>query len=157
MRNLLQNALKVRNATKNSTYVRHLSKVYEEAEADTCEVAYFIEQVTGHVIPDFRYALQNGLEALIEQRRKLTYETAERRRNQYNGMCLLKPRLFWLKDIKSLLELAGSGSEDEKDATLMATPLPRCPARASMRLYNPLLFYGRPCAWSRHQIPLPFR
>nr|HQI16284.1 hypothetical protein [Bacillota bacterium] len=28
---------KVRNATKNSTYVRHLSKVYEEAEADTCE------------------------------------------------------------------------------------------------------------------------
>ncbi|NLK34534.1 MAG: hypothetical protein GX301_03670, partial [Gracilibacteraceae bacterium] len=78
---------KVRNATKNSTYVRHLSKVYEEAEADTCEVAYFIEQVTGHVIPDFRYALQNGLEALVEQlERKLTYETAERRRNQYNGM-----------------------------------------------------------------------
>jgi len=131
---------KVRNATKNSTYVRHLSKVYEEAEADTCEVAYFIEQVTGHVIPDFRYALQNGLEALIEQlERKMTYETAERRRNQYNGMKMsLEAALILAERYQKLaLELAGNGSEDEKRRfTLMADTLAKVPRKGASTLYE---------------------
>lgn len=51
----------VKKATGETAYVKALSKVYKNAETDTKEVAYFIEQVTGHVIPDFRFAIRNGV------------------------------------------------------------------------------------------------
>ncbi|MBP3304999.1 MAG: hypothetical protein J6L24_03420 [Oscillospiraceae bacterium] len=46
-------------------YVKALNKVYGEYGEYTDEVAFFIEQVTGHMIPDFRPALKNGVKALI--------------------------------------------------------------------------------------------
>ena len=46
-------------------YVKALNKVYGEYGEYTDEVAFFIEQVTGHMIPDFRPALKNGVRALI--------------------------------------------------------------------------------------------
>ncbi len=61
---------KVRKNQENSDYVRELMKVYESAENDTKEVIYFVEQVTGHLIPDFRGILKNGIaktKAKIEQ------------------------------------------------------------------------------------------
>ena len=42
----------VRNHDKETDYVKSLTKVYDAAENYTKEVAFFIEQVTGHVIPD---------------------------------------------------------------------------------------------------------
>ena len=45
---------KVRRLSERSEYVRRLKIVYEEAENDTREAAYFVEQVTGHLVPDFR-------------------------------------------------------------------------------------------------------
>ena len=55
----------LRNYTKNGDYVSALSKVYEENEDYTAEVAFFIEQVTGHLIPDFRPALKYGVSKII--------------------------------------------------------------------------------------------
>lgn len=55
----------VRAHTAGSKMVQLLNAAYAEAEQDTKEVIYFVEQVTGHVIPDFRYALQYGMDALI--------------------------------------------------------------------------------------------
>lgn len=57
----------LRRSYENTDYVRTLKEVYASAELDTSEVAYFIEQVTGHVIPDFRPALAHGVQALIAQ------------------------------------------------------------------------------------------
>ena len=57
----------LRRSYENTDYVRTLKEVYAGAELDTSEVAYFIEQVTGHVIPDFRPALAHGVQALIAQ------------------------------------------------------------------------------------------
>ncbi|UKI36541.1 MAG: hypothetical protein L6V93_22120 [Clostridiales bacterium] len=51
----------VRQYMQNTDYVKTLSEVYKKYESDTKEVAYFIEQVTGHLIPDFRYALKHGV------------------------------------------------------------------------------------------------
>ena len=56
---------KVRNEYSKSDYVSELSAVYEEVENDTKEVAYFIEQVTGHLIPDFRFVLKHGIECML--------------------------------------------------------------------------------------------
>ena len=56
---------RVREWSKTTPYVTQLSRVYAAAERDTAEVAYFVEQVTGHLIPDFRPALRTGLEPML--------------------------------------------------------------------------------------------
>ena len=47
-------------------YVKALNKVYRTYGEYTDEVAFFIEQVTGHMIPDFQPALKHGVRALME-------------------------------------------------------------------------------------------
>lgn len=46
-------------------YVKALNKVYGSYGEYTDEVAFFVEQVTGHMIPDFKPALKHGVAALI--------------------------------------------------------------------------------------------
>ena len=50
-----------REQMKSSPYVRALSEVYGQYGEYTDEVAFFMEQVTGHVIPDFRPILKYGI------------------------------------------------------------------------------------------------
>ncbi|MBQ8203681.1 MAG: hypothetical protein IJZ75_05315 [Clostridia bacterium] len=56
---------KVRSFTADTPYVKELNATYADAENYTKEVIFFVEQVTGHVIPDFRYALKYGIDELI--------------------------------------------------------------------------------------------
>ncbi len=55
----------VRAFYQDSDYVRALSETYKEVERETAEVAFFVEQVTGHVIPDVRPILRDGVAARI--------------------------------------------------------------------------------------------
>ncbi|MCL1795910.1 MAG: hypothetical protein FWG37_03355, partial [Clostridia bacterium] len=50
---------------RESAYVKALSGVYEGVRELTGEVAFFVEQVTGHVIPDMRPVLEVGVDGLI--------------------------------------------------------------------------------------------
>lgn len=61
---------KVKNYTAKSPMVEMLNKTYNQAETYTKEVLYFVEQVTGHVIPDFRGALKYGVDSLIKEANK---------------------------------------------------------------------------------------
>lgn len=58
---------KVRNFSKNTAYVSSLTSMYKKYEGYTEEVAFFIEQVTGHIIPDFRPALKYGVKNIISE------------------------------------------------------------------------------------------
>jgi len=58
---------KVREFTSKTKMVEMLNDTYLKAENYTGEVVFFVEQVTGHVIPDFRFALKNGIDALIAE------------------------------------------------------------------------------------------
>ena len=63
----------LRELDKETDYVKSLSAVYESCEKLTGEVAFFIEQVTGHLIPDMRYALKYGVKKMlsdIEEKQK---------------------------------------------------------------------------------------
>lgn len=57
----------MRAYTEKTSMVSMLNKTYSEAENYTKEVVFFVEQVTGHVIPDFRPALKYGIDALIKE------------------------------------------------------------------------------------------
>ncbi len=48
-------------------YAVKLGEVYDNAECYTKEVIFFFEQVTGHLIPDMRYAIKHGVNAMIEK------------------------------------------------------------------------------------------
>ena len=57
----------MRNRAAGSDYVQDLIKVYDSCKEYTGEVAFFVEQVTGHLIPDFRVALKHGIRPLMEK------------------------------------------------------------------------------------------
>ena len=58
---------KTREIYSKSNYVTQLTDVYSKYENYTKEVIFFFEQVTGHLIPDFRFALKHGIKGLFEQ------------------------------------------------------------------------------------------
>ena len=57
----------MRERAANSDYVRDLNNVYANCGEYTEEVAFFVEQVTGHLIPDFRRALKEGVSSLLTE------------------------------------------------------------------------------------------
>ncbi len=56
----------VRRYYRQSKYVKELTAVYDRTEKYTSEVAFFMEPVTGHMIPDMREILRLGLDAVLE-------------------------------------------------------------------------------------------
>ncbi|MBO5912270.1 MAG: pyruvate formate lyase family protein, partial [Clostridia bacterium] len=77
---------RVREFSKNSSYVKALSAVYDEYDNYTKEVAFFIEQVTGHIIPDFRFILKNGVKAVIDEiNDRMSAEIDEKRLENYKA------------------------------------------------------------------------
>lgn len=58
---------RMREHAAQSPNVRALSAVYKEYGEYTDEVAFFVEQVTGHMIPDFQPALRHGVRVLMER------------------------------------------------------------------------------------------
>ena len=80
---------RVKSFTKQTDYVRALKDVYDKYENYTAEVAFFIEQVTGHVIPDFRPALKNGIRTIIEElNQRIATETDLQKKDNFEAMRL---------------------------------------------------------------------
>lgn len=88
----------VRSFTAKSKMVKMLNKTYSEAENYTKEVIFFVEQVTGHIIPDFRYALKHGIDALIEEANKKEGEFYKAAAISLNGIKILIERYIELID-----------------------------------------------------------
>ncbi len=57
----------MRERAADSNYVRSLNKVYKACSEYTDEVAWFVEQVSGHLIPDFRRCLKDGIASLLAE------------------------------------------------------------------------------------------
>ncbi len=74
----------MRHAAAETPFVKALNQVYQENREYTEEVAFFFEQVTGHVIPDFRPVLRDGIAgslARIEARLEKDDLTQKQRNN----------------------------------------------------------------------------
>ncbi|MBR3619863.1 MAG: hypothetical protein IKN56_00030, partial [Clostridia bacterium] len=56
---------RVRDEFAQTEYAKKLGRVYAENEKYTKEVVFFFEQVTGHLIPDMRYALKYGVSGML--------------------------------------------------------------------------------------------
>ncbi|MBQ6932457.1 MAG: hypothetical protein IJN38_10035 [Clostridia bacterium] len=77
----------MRERTKKGDYVTDLCAVYDKYTKYTGEVAFFIEQVTGHLIPDFRKAIKVGLKNIIaDLEAKIAVETDEEKKDTFEAI-----------------------------------------------------------------------
>lgn len=130
----------LRQKTNQSDYVRDLMHVYDVYENYTSEVIFFVEQVTGHVIPDFRYALKYGVDQLIDEIRGHMHQTidAERSTNWQSMIDSLECVLLLAKRYADLARaLLASASEARRpQLELIIETLEHVPARGARNLYE---------------------
>lgn len=131
--------------SKNSEYIRKLTAMYDHYEDYTAEVAFFIEQVTGHVIPDFRPALRYGVKAIIAALdEKIAAETDAMRKDNFAAMKLTLEAVVMLAaryaDIAAAKAEAAEG-ERKAQLELLEATLRKVPAEPCFSMYEAIQTY----------------
>lgn len=133
---------RVRAHDAQTDYVKALTSAYAACESLTGEVAFFVEQVTGHVIPDLRGALRRGVNSLIaELTQKLAVETDPDRASGFRAMrTALRAPLILARRYARLAAEMEEGAEGERKAQLrqMRQALEKVPAEGAETLYEAL-------------------
>ena len=127
----------VRSFTAKTKMVEMLNKTYGEAENYTKEVIFFVEQVTGHVIPDFRFALKYGVDALIEEAQSKQGEFYEAAAIALSGVKILADRYI------ALIQEQKKTCSDKRKAQLdlMEKTLVNISGNGAKNLYEALQLY----------------
>lgn len=123
---------KTKNLFAQSEYAKKLEKVYSECENYTKEVIFFVEQVTGHLIPDFRYALRHGVLQMIE-------ELKAHDGNGYKAFSKALPGVLILADRYALLAERKAGAAEGKDKErliLLSNTLKKVPRYPAENMYE---------------------
>lgn len=123
---------KTKNLFAQSEYAKKLEKVYSECENYTKEVIFFVEQVTGHLIPDFRYALRHGVLQMIE-------ELKAHDGNGYKAFSKALLGVLILADRYALLAERKAGAAEGKDKErliLLSNTLKKVPRYPAENMYE---------------------
>ena len=116
---------RVRNYYANTPYTRKLKEVYAQTGGLTEEVAFFVEPVTGHTIPDLRPVLAHGIDGLAG---------AKPFRRALDAAKILAKRYAGLAD-KLIAERSGDAAEVER-LKLIAANCRRVPANGAANLHE---------------------
>lgn len=152
---------KVKQYYAKNEFAKVLTAAYDPAEKYTKEAVFFIEQVTGHVIPDVRHLLEKGAEAVqaeITEKQARTEDT--QKKEYYEAMKITLDALLVLaKRYRIMAEEkaeAAVGREKER-FSYMAEVLGKVPAKGAEDLYEAiqafLLIWQTMCL---EQTPNPF-
>ena len=137
---------RMRRRASGSDYVKALSAVYAQNEEYTDEVAFFIEQVTGHMIPDFKPALKHGVRALIEgiDQRLAEESLSDKKKGNLKAMkrslecaIVLAGRYA---DIAGA-QMAAAAPARKKELALMEATLRKVPEKGAQTLYEAMQSY----------------
>ncbi len=145
------------NHTKFADALRH---AYNLAGDDTSEAIYFIEQVTGHLIPDVRPMLAGGTESIRAQIEKNQAACGDDRKDYFEAMKISLDALEVLADRYAALaeekEAAASGEAKER-YRLMKDTLKKVPRHGADDLFEAIqsfiLIWQTMCL---EQTPNPF-
>ncbi len=130
---------KMREYDKNSDFVKALSQVYDKYSNETDEVEFFIEQVTGHVIPDIRPILARGVKAIIADiDKKLETDSEEKITGHQAMKASLESVLILAKRYKAeALKMADAADGEEKERMIaLASALERVPNESARNLFE---------------------
>ena len=121
-------------------FAKALTAAYDPAEKYTKEVVFFVEQVTGHVIPDVRQFLAIGAEGILAKLEENQAACADDKKKTYyeamkisvQAMLILAERYAALAEEKAKVS-EGKGKERFE---LMAATLRKVPAKGAENLYE---------------------
>ncbi len=124
----------------NTKFSKALCHAYDLANGNTSEAIFFVEQVTGHLIPDMRPVLKIGVTGLKEQIKEARKNAAdEKKQNYYTAMdtaldavLILAGRYAGLAREKAR-SLEGA---DRERFLLMADTLDKVPRNGAENLYE---------------------
>lgn len=129
---------RVKDYYSKNDFARALTAAYAPVEKLTGEAVFFLEQVTGHVVPDVREYLRTGVEGVraeIERHRGMNPE----KRDYYDAMEITTEALLTLagRYHDLALEKAAASKGDQKARfELMAETLESVPLRGARNLYE---------------------
>ena len=106
----------MREAAAKTPCVKALSEVYGENHEYTDEVAFFFEQVTGHLIPDFRPVLKDGVTTLITAIDRRLVESVDLPPRQKNNLKAMR------RTLQCAVELAHRYADLAHQQAQSATP-----------------------------------
>ncbi len=134
-------------------YAVKLGETYAKCENSTKEVIYFVEQVTGHLIPDFRYAIKNGVRSMIDS-------IKNKEGNGYKAFRLALESVVALANKYADLaesQLATASDERKAELELMIKTLRKVPENGAENMYEAMqsfvLLWQMMCL---EQTPNPF-
>ena len=135
----------LREKSKQTDYVSSLTEVYDKYSDCMGEVAFFVEQVTGHLIPDFRRALKVGVSAMLaEVRDKASRETDSEKKDTFEAMAIcLEASLTLAKryaDLAAQLKKTAAPHRAQQ-LEIMEKTLRRVPANGAENLYEAMQAY----------------
>ena len=150
---------KVKEYYAKNKFAKKLTAAYAPAEKYTKEAVFFMEQVTGHLIPNVRHFLKDGALTVLEELSQKQKEH-EDKKDYYESMKLSVQAMLVLAERYSAMaqELAEKAEGKEKSRyTLMAETLKKVPAHGAENLYEAiqafLLIWQTMCV---EQTPNPF-
>ena len=131
---------RVRQYTAKTPMVDMLNKTYGAAENYTKEVVFFTEQVTGHVIPDFRTALKVGIDRLMKEARD-----GDRWKNPFYQACLVAlecVKVLCDRYIALICEKKKTASEERiRQLDFMQKTLVNISSKGAQNLYEAIQLY----------------
>lgn len=131
---------RVRRYTAKSPMVDMLNTTYGEAEDCTKEVIFFTEQVTGHVIPDFRTALRVGIDELMNMAR-----SGEKWKDPFYSACIIAldgVKILCRRYIELIEEQKKTASEKRhSQLCLIEKTLEKISCKGAENLYEALQLY----------------
>lgn len=138
-----------------------LRKAYDIAGDSTSEAIFFIEQVTGHLIPDMRPLLKYGVQGVKDEiHRNMEKETDEEKRVYFQAMDIALDAVLILAERYAELaqkKYEKAGPQEKPRYSLMAETLRKVPREGAKNLYEAiqsfLLIWQTMCL---EQAPNPF-
>lgn len=125
---------------ENTKFAQALCAAYDIAGDKTSEAIFFIEQVTGHLIPDMRGVLKNGVGGLKEQiKANKAKETDENKKVYFDAMDIaLDAAVIIANRYADLAEEKAKCLEgkDKERFELMAATLRKVPENGAENLYE---------------------
>ena len=127
-------------------YVKALNGVYGKYEEYTDEVAFFIEQVTGHMIPDFKPALKHGVNALMAGIDEKIAKGGLSEKHEKNLLAMKKSLQCSVKLASRYADLAheqqaSAGEQRKAELALMEKTLRHVPANGARSLQEAMQSY----------------
>lgn len=151
----------MREADRHSKYVKELSAVYNAAHPLTDEATYFVEQVTGHVIPDFRPFLKYGVKSQMLKAEENMSAADETQKSGFRAMKRAMQAVLIFAERYSDLALqkaeTANSSEQKERMLKISQTLKKVPENGAQSLYEAIqsfiLFWQVMCI---EQAPNPF-